>query len=66
VVAGQGLDRCIPDAATLTVKVAAWRSRRNTLNDKADGRFTTADALVRLKSLHPALQGEQDTTDTAD
>jgi len=35
--------------------VAAWRTRRNTHNAKANWHFTTADARVKLKSLYPAL-----------
>ena len=34
---------------------AACFERRNTHNAKADWRFTTADARVRLKSLCPSL-----------
>lgn len=36
VLSGQCLHRRIPDAATLTTEVAAWRSRRNTHNAKAN------------------------------
>ena len=52
---GQRLARCIPDRAFLESEVAAWRTRRNTNNAKADWRFTTADARIKLKSLYPAL-----------
>jgi DDE superfamily endonuclease len=55
VLSGQCLDRRIPDADALTTEVAAWRSRRNTHNAKANWHFTTADARVKLKSLYPAL-----------
>ncbi len=52
---GQCLNRRIADAATLAREVAAWRTRRNDHNDKADWRFTTANARIRLKSLYPSL-----------
>jgi hypothetical protein len=52
---GQCLKRRIPDAAMLRAEVAAWRNRRNTHNAKANWRFTSADARVKLKSLYPAL-----------
>jgi len=55
VLSGQCLDRRIPDRATLEREVAAWLKRRNTNNAKADWRFTTADARIRLKSLYPVL-----------
>jgi hypothetical protein len=49
------LARRTPGAATLTAEVDAWRKRRNTHNAKANWHFTTADARVKLKSLHPSL-----------
>ncbi len=52
---GQCLNRPIADAANLVREVAAWRTRRNNHNEKADWRFTTANARIRLKSLHPSL-----------
>ena len=55
VLSSQCLNRRIADAATLTSEAAAWVSRRNTHNAKANWRFTTADARVKLKSLYPAL-----------
>ena len=51
----QCLDRRIPDRRSLERQVAAWLRDRNIHNDKADGRFTTADARIKLKSLYPAL-----------
>jgi len=51
----QCLDRRIPDQRTLEREVEAWVVRRNTHNCKADWRFTTADARIKLKSLYPAL-----------
>ncbi|KAB2851018.1 MAG: IS630 family transposase [Hyphomicrobiaceae bacterium] len=55
VLSSQCLARRIPDAATLTREVAAWRSRRNTHNAKANWHLTSARARVKLKSLYPAL-----------
>jgi hypothetical protein len=55
ILSGQCLDRRIADRDALAHEVAAWLTRRNTHNAKADWRFTTADARIRLKSLYPAL-----------
>jgi hypothetical protein len=55
VLSSQCLNRRIADAATLTSEVAAWASRRNIHNAKANWRFTTADARVKLKTLYPSL-----------
>ena len=55
VLSGQCLARRIPDRDFLESEVAAWRTRRNTHNARADWRFTTADARIKLKSLYPAL-----------
>lgn len=55
VLASQCLARRIPDAAALTAEADAWRTRRNIHNAKANWRFTTADARVKLKRLYPAL-----------
>jgi hypothetical protein len=51
----QCLDRRIGDAATLEREVEAWLARRNTHHAKADWRFTTANARIKLKTLYPAL-----------
>jgi hypothetical protein len=55
VLSGQCLDRRIPDKPTLIEEVAAWENDRNKHNAKADWRFTTADARIKLKRLYPAL-----------
>lgn len=55
VLSSQCLARRIRDAATLVSEVAAWRTRRNTHNAKANWHFTSADARVKLKSLYPAI-----------
>jgi hypothetical protein len=43
------------DKATLTEELVAWETERNRKRAKADGRFTTADARIELKSLYSAL-----------
>jgi DDE superfamily endonuclease len=55
VLSRQCLARRIPDREMLEREVAAWRARRNTHHAKADWRFTTADARIKLKSLYPVL-----------
>ena len=53
VLSGQCLNRRIPDKATLAREVAAWLKWRNDHHAKADWRFTSADARIKLKSLYP-------------
>ncbi len=55
VLARQGLDRRIPDRATLAVEVAAWQDRRNAASGTVDWRFTTDDARIKLKRLYPSI-----------
>lgn len=55
VLSGQCLDRRIEDAALLKREVAAWLARRNASHAKANWRFKTEDARIRLKSLYPSL-----------
>jgi hypothetical protein len=55
VLTSQCLDRRIPDKQTLAEEVAAWVSDRNAHHAKADWRFTTAEARVKLKKLYPSL-----------
>jgi hypothetical protein len=55
VLSSQCLDRRIADASALTTEADAWQTRRNMHHAKADWRFTTADARIKLKSLYPAL-----------
>ena len=51
VLATQCLDRRIPDKPTLIEMVAAWQDNRNKHRIKADRRFTTDDARIKLKQL---------------
>ena len=53
VLASQCLDRRIPDKETLIREVAAWQTSRNENQTKANWRFTTADARIKLKYLYP-------------
>ena len=55
VLTSQCLDRRIPDKQTLAEEVAAWQVDRNANNAKANWRFTTADARIKLKHLYPSL-----------
>jgi len=56
VLAMQCLNRRIPDKQTLSREVAAWQGRRNKNHTKADWRFTTADARIKLKRLYPRFE----------
>jgi DDE superfamily endonuclease len=49
VLAGQCLDRRIPDKTTLIDELAAWEKSRNNKHVKTDWQFTSADARVKLK-----------------
>jgi DDE superfamily endonuclease len=55
VLSGQCLDRRIGDAAMLAREVAAWRAHRNAAHAKANWRFTTDNARIKLKTLYPSL-----------
>ena len=55
VLAGQCLDRRLPDKATLAREVAAWEAARNGRAATVTWRFTTADARIKLKHLYPSL-----------
>ncbi len=55
ILAGQCLDRRIEDQPALKAEVSAWLGKRNTHHAKANWRFTTKDARIKLKSLYPAL-----------
>jgi hypothetical protein len=56
VLASQCLDRRIPDKDTLSQHVAAWQASRNKHQTKADWRFTTADARIKLNRLYPRFE----------
>ena len=54
--AGQCLDRRLPDRATLEREVQAWEAARNAASTTIDWRFTTADARIKLKHLYPSFE----------
>jgi hypothetical protein len=56
VLASQCLDRRIPDKQTLSREATAWQERRNKHQTKADWRFTTEDARIKLKRLYPRFE----------
>ena len=39
----------------LTAEINAWQSDRNKNNTKADWRFTTDNARIKLKELYPVI-----------
>lgn len=53
VLASQCLDRRIPDKEKLIREVDAWQLNRNKRCVRADWRFTTDDARIKLKRLYP-------------
>ena len=55
VLSGQCLARRIPDKAMLASEVAAWVKHRNAHHAKADWRFTSTNARIKLKNLYPVL-----------
>lgn len=56
VLSRQCLDCRIPDKDTLIKEVAAWQDERNANHTKADWRFTTAHARIKLKRLYPRFE----------
>jgi hypothetical protein len=56
VLSSQCLDRRISDKDTLTKEVSAWQDERNTNHTKANWRFTTDDARIKLKRLYPRFE----------
>jgi DDE superfamily endonuclease len=56
VLAGPCLDRRIGSAEELRGEVEPWEAERNERQVGVDGRFTTADARIKLKRLDTAVQ----------
>jgi DDE superfamily endonuclease len=54
VLAGQCLDRRIPDAAALKREVGAWEAARNRAGMVIEWLFNLADARTKLKHLYPS------------
>jgi len=57
VLAGQCLNRRLPDRATLAHEVAAWEAARNATTRTINWHFTTADARIKLQHLYPSFEG---------
>lgn len=55
VLSTQCLDKRIADKQTLVDEIAAWQARRNKAHVKANWRFTTKEARVKLHRLYPAV-----------
>lgn len=53
---GRDLPDRVEDKATLQRHVEAWQRRRNAAITRADWRFTTEDARIRLRQLHPTTE----------
>jgi len=51
----QCLDRRIADVAQLQHETHAWETHRNNKGTKAEWRFTTANARIKLRRLYPLL-----------
>ena len=56
VLARQCLDRRIPQQEILKQETGVWQEQRNREEIRVDWRFTTQDARIKLKSLHPSIQ----------
>ena len=56
VLAGQCLDRRIPNQETLERETKAWQQQRNEEGIRVNWRFTNQDARIKLKSLYPSIQ----------
>ena len=52
----QCLSRRIDNMEQLKREVAAWQAIRNTAEAKVSWRFTTDDARIKLKKLHPSFE----------
>ena len=53
---GRDLPDRVGDRATLERHVQAWQRRRNAAAAKADWRFTTEDARIKLRKLYPTME----------
>ena len=56
VLAGQCLNRRIPSEDVLKHETQAWQGQQNHDAIRADWRFTTKTARIKLKSLYPSIQ----------
>ena len=60
VLAGQCLDRRIPNIDTLREEIAAWQGPRNQHQTKIHWQFSTDVARTKLKRLYPAVEPTED------
>jgi hypothetical protein len=56
VLSRQCLDRRIGEAGLLQREIEAWQQKRNAASRTINGRFTTADARIKLKRLYPVIK----------
>ncbi len=54
---GRDLPDRVENKPTLERHAAAWQRRRNAATTRADWRFTTADARIKLRKLYPTTEG---------
>jgi hypothetical protein len=55
VLAGQRLNRRVGDIETMRREVATWETARNRAGADVTWRFTTDDALIKLRRLYPKI-----------
>jgi hypothetical protein len=60
VLAGQCLDRRIPNIETLREEISAWQGPRNQRQTKIHWQFGTDVARIKLKRLYPPLEPAED------
>jgi hypothetical protein len=56
VLAGQCLDRRIPEMETLRREVSAWQTQRNHHQAKINWQFGTDSARIKLQRLYPSVK----------
>jgi hypothetical protein len=52
----QCLDRRLDDPAVVREEVGTWEAERNAVKATINGRFTIADARVKLKNVYPSIE----------
>ena len=55
VLARQCMDQRIPDRKVLTQESGTWQEQRSRAEIRADWRFTTQDARIKVKSLYSSF-----------
>jgi hypothetical protein len=51
----------LPDLKAVQTQVAAWERARNNTQARIDWRFTTEDALIKLRKLYPVIKVQEST-----